>query len=133
MTLRLGYLASDIAAIAIAIGIAGCGGGGIESCGGARDAGTVKLEGKPSGDLTISNWPLYIDKNTVSDFEQATGVSVKYIEDVNDNAEFFGKVQPLLDKGESGGRSMFVVTDWMAGKMHDLGYVQDLDPAGIPN
>ena len=64
---------------------------------------TVKLAGKPSGDLTISNWPLYIDKNTVPNFEKATGVSVKYIEDVNDNAEFFGKMQPLLAKGQSGG------------------------------
>jgi spermidine/putrescine transport system substrate-binding protein len=91
------------------------------------------LTGKPSGDLTISNWPLYIDKQTVPDFEQKTGVSVKYIEDVNDNAEFFGKVQPLLAKGQSGNRSMFVVTDWMANKMHDLGYLQTLDKSGIPN
>jgi len=134
MSLRLGKLASVIAAIAVAIGIAACGGGGIESSGGGGgDADTVKLEGKPSGDLTISNWPLYIDKNTVSDFEQATGVSVKYVEDVNANDEFFGKMQPLLDKGESGGRSIFVVTDWMAGKMHDFGYLQNLDQSGIPN
>src|SRR3954467_6936044 len=126
MSLRLGKLASVIAAIAVRIGIAACGGGGIESSGGGGgDADTVKLEGKPSGDLTISNWPLYIDKNTVSDFEQATGVSVKYVEDVNANDEFFGKMQPLLDKGESGGRSIFVVTDWMAGKMHDFGYLQN--------
>jgi spermidine/putrescine transport system substrate-binding protein len=93
----------------------------------------VKLQGKPQGDLTISNWPLYIDKKTVPDFEKATGVSVKYIEDVNDNAEFFAKMQPLLAKGQSGGRSIFVVTDWMAKKMYDLGYVQNLDKSGIPN
>jgi spermidine/putrescine transport system substrate-binding protein len=130
----MGQLATGIAAIAIAIGVAACGGGGIESGGGGGGSTeTVKLEGKPSGDVTISNWPLYIDKNTVADFEKDTGVSVKYLEDVNDNNEFFGKMQPLLDKGESGGRSMFVVTDWMAAKMHDLGYLQDLDPAGIPN
>ena len=76
-----------------------CGGGGIE--GGRRKGNvqTVNASGKPSGELTISNWPLYIDKDTVPDFEKATGVSVKYIEDVNDNHEFFGKVQPLLDQG----------------------------------
>ena len=83
--------------------------------------------------MTISNWPLYIDKNTVSDFDKATGVHTNYIEDVNDNQEFFAKMQPLLSKGQSGGRSMIVVTDWMAQKMHDLGYVQNIDPAGIPN
>jgi spermidine/putrescine transport system substrate-binding protein len=115
------------------VALAACGGGGIESGGGPAEVQTVKLESKPSGDVTISNWPFYIDKNTVPEFEKAEGVSVKYIEDVNDNAEFFAKVQPLLAKGESGGRSMLVVTDWMAKKMYDLGYLQDLDKSGLPN
>ena len=122
-------------ALAASLAIAACGGGddgGIES-GSGGDVETVQVSGKPSGDLTISNWPLYIDKQTVPEFEKATGVSVKYIEDVNDNVEFFGKVQPLLAKGESGGRSIMVVTDWMAKKMYDLGYVQNLDKSAIPN
>jgi spermidine/putrescine transport system substrate-binding protein len=120
-------------AVALALGLAACGGGGgIESGGGGKTA-TVQLQGKPSGSLTISNWPLYIDKGTVPAFEKQTGVSVKYIEDVNDNAEFFGKMQPLLAKGQSGGRSIFVVTDWMANKMHDLGYLQNFDKSAIPN
>jgi spermidine/putrescine transport system substrate-binding protein len=123
-----------VLALAASLAIAACGGGGIESSGGGKGkVETVKVSGKPSGNLTISNWPLYIDKSTVPDFEKATGVSVKYIEDVNDNQEFFGKLQPLLAKGESGGRSIFVVTDWMAQKMYDLGYLQNLDKAAIPN
>ena len=97
------------------------------------DVQTVDASGKPSGELTISNWPLYIDKQTIPDFEDETGVTVKYIEDVNDNAEFFGKVQPQLDQGESGGRSIFVVTDWMANKMHELGYLQNFDKSAMPN
>src|SRR5215204_804136 len=120
-------------ALAASLAIAACGGGddgGIES-GTGGDVETVQVSGKPSGDLTISNWPLYIDKQTVPDFEKATGVSVKYIEDVNDNVEFFGKVQPLLAKGESGGRSIMVVTDWMAKKMYDLGYLQDFDQEAV--
>ncbi|HET8565909.1 MAG TPA: spermidine/putrescine ABC transporter substrate-binding protein, partial [Solirubrobacterales bacterium] len=124
-----------VALAALALGLAACGGGGgggIEG-GGGEEAETVKLEGKPSGSLTISNWPLYIDKNTVPDFEKATGVSVKYIEDVNENDGFFAKMQPLLAKGESGGRSLFIVTDWMAAKMRELGYLQNLDKSGIPN
>jgi spermidine/putrescine transport system substrate-binding protein len=119
-----------------ALGLAACGsdddGGGI----GGADTGeteTADASGPVAGELTISNWPLYIDKETVPDFEKETGVSVKYIEDVNDNAEFFGKMQPLLDKGESGGRSIFVVTDWMASKMHQLGYLENLDKSAIPN
>ena len=119
-----------------ALGVAACGSGddGGEIGGGsASDTETADASGPVAGELTISNWPLYIDKQTVADFEKETGVSVKYIEDVNDNAEFFGKMQPLLDKGESGGRSIFVVTDWMAGKMHDLGYLENLDKSAIPN
>jgi spermidine/putrescine transport system substrate-binding protein len=128
--------AALVAAVTLALGLAACGGGGgggIEGGGEENEASKVKLEGKPSGELTISNWPLYIDKGTVPAFEKKTGISVKYIEDVNDNAGFFGKMQPLLSQGESGGRSLFVVTDWMAAKMRELGYLQDLDKAGIPN
>jgi spermidine/putrescine transport system substrate-binding protein len=120
-------------AFAAAIVLAACGGGGIEGGGSAEKVTTVKYQPPPHGNLTISNWPLYIDKNTVSDFDKATGVHTNYIEDVNDNQEFFAKMQPLLSKGQSGGRSMIVVTDWMAEKMHQLGYVQNLDKAGIPN
>jgi spermidine/putrescine transport system substrate-binding protein len=123
-----------VASLAAAVGIAACGGdSGIEGGSGSADVETVTLEGKPSGEVTISNWPFYIDNQTVSDFEKATGVSVKYIEDVNDNSEFFAKVQPLLADGDSGGRSMFVVTDWMAKKMYDLGYLQDVDKSALPN
>jgi spermidine/putrescine transport system substrate-binding protein len=123
-----------VLALAASLVVAACGGGGIEGgSGGNATVETVKVSGKPSGQLTISNWPLYIDKQTVPDFEKATGVQVKYIEDVNDNQEFFGKMQPLLAKGESGGRSIVVVTDWMAKKMYDLGYLQNLDKAAIPN
>lgn len=125
-------LATGAAVGALALVACG-GGGGIEGGSSAGDSETVTLDAKPSGDFLISNWPLYIDKQTVPDFEQATGVSVDYKEDVNDNAEFFGKVQPLLAKGESGDRSMFVVTDWMAAKMHELGYLQNLDKSAIPN
>lgn len=122
---RLAAIAALIAVLAFAL--AACGDeGGIE--GGGSDSGqTVRLQDRPSGRVTISNWPLYIDRRTVSDFEQATGVSVRYIEDVNDNAEFFGKMQPLLASGQSGGRSLFVVTDWMANRMHELGYLQEFD------
>jgi len=123
-----------VAAATLALGLAACGGGssGIEGGGETEAAEKVKLEGKASGDLTISNWPLYIDKKTVPDFEKASGVSVKYIEDINSNEEFFNKMQPLLGQGESGGRSIFVLADYMVTKMHKLGYLQEFDKAGLP-
>ena len=42
-------------------------------------------------------------------------------------------MQPLLQQGQSGGRSIFVVTDWMAKQMHDLGYLQNINMADVPN
>ena len=89
-------------------------------------------DGKASGDLTISQWPSYIDRKTVPEFEQKTGISVDYIEDVNDNNEIFSKLQPTLQNSDPAGRSMIVVTDWMAKKMYDLGYLQNFDKNAIP-
>ncbi len=125
-----------IGALAAAIALAAC--GGSDSVGGASDNATETAKPGPvTGEFNISNWPGYIDKGangTIDKFEaKYPGTTVNYTEDVNDNAEFFGKLQPQLDAGESGGRSMFVVTDWMAGQMHDLGYLQQIDYADLPN
>jgi spermidine/putrescine transport system substrate-binding protein len=127
-------LAVLLAAVALALGLAACGGGsgGIGGGGEEKEAPKVKLEGKPSGSLTISNWPLYIDKGTVPAFEKATGVSVKYIEDINSNEEFFNKLRPQLEQGESGDRSIFVLADYMVTKMHKLGYLQEFDKSAMP-
>jgi spermidine/putrescine transport system substrate-binding protein len=132
----VGLAAAAVAVLALALGLAACGGdGGIEGGAGGGATETAKA-GPVKGDLTISNWPLYIDpgeNGTVADFEKATGVDVTYIEDVNDNVEFFGKLRPQLASGSSGGRSIVVVTDWMANKMHELGYLQDLPKSALPN
>ncbi|HEX2393198.1 MAG TPA: spermidine/putrescine ABC transporter substrate-binding protein [Solirubrobacterales bacterium] len=126
----LAVLALLVAALSLLV--AACGGGGIEGGGGEKEAEQIKLEGKPSGELTISNWPLYIDKGTVPAFEQATGVTVDYKEDINANESFFNKMQPLLARGESGGRSIFVLADYMVPKMRQLGYLQKFDKSGLP-
>jgi spermidine/putrescine transport system substrate-binding protein len=125
-----------MAALVAAVVLAACGGDS-DSVGGASDNEAVTAEpGDVTGEFNISNWVGYIDKgegNTIADFEaKYPGTTVNYTEDVNDNAEFFGKLQPLLDQGESGGRSMFVVTDWMAKQMNDLGYLQAIDYADVP-
>jgi spermidine/putrescine transport system substrate-binding protein len=116
----------------LALGLGACGG----TTGGGDNSDVSTAEGGPvKGQLTISNWPGYIDpgpKGTVAEFEKESGVGVDYIEDVNDNDTFFGKLQPQLEQGESGGRSIFVVTDWMAKQMYDLGYLQEIDHADLP-
>jgi spermidine/putrescine transport system substrate-binding protein len=126
-------IAVAIAMLSAALGLAACGGGGGIEKSSNKESQQVKLEGKPSGSLTISNWPLYIDKGTVPAFEKATGISVEYKEDINSNEEFFNKMQPLLGQGESGSRSIFVLADYMVTKMHKLGYLQEFDKSALPN
>ena len=122
------------AALALALGVAACGDDTVGGGGDSEDVSTAK-GGPVKGSLTISNWPGYIDpgaKGTVAEFEKETGVDIQYIEDINDNNAFFGKLQPQLEQGESAGRSIFVVTDWMAKQMYDLGYLQEINHDDLP-
>jgi spermidine/putrescine transport system substrate-binding protein len=118
--------------------LAACGGdGGIEAGGGKEDT-TAIPKGQVSKNLTFSNWPLYIDVDgkrhpTLDDFQKKYGTRVKYIEEINDNVEFFGKVRQQYARGSSGGRDLHVVTDWLAARMKRLGYVQKLDKSAMPN
>ena len=85
---------------------------------------------------TFANWPLYIeeDHGTLKEFQKKYGTKVKYVEEINDNNEFFGKVRQQYERGDSGGRDIHVVTDWMAARMIRLGYVQKLDHGrSMPN
>ena len=47
--------------------------------------------------------------------------------DVNGNNEFFAKVRNQLGACEPVGRDIFVLTDWMAARMVELGWIQKLD------
>jgi len=117
-----------------ALGLAACGDDTVGGGGNSDDVSTAEA-GEVKGKLAISTWPGYIDPGkdgTVKEFEKDSGVSVDYIEDVNDNDGFFGKLQPQLEQGESGGRSIFVVTDWMAKQMYDLGYLQEINHDDLP-
>ena len=99
---KLAMLAAVVAALALAMGIAACGDGTVGGGGNEGDVTTAKA-GPVSGELMFSNWPGYIDpgKNgTVAEFEDETGVSVDYVEDINSNDAFFGKMQPLLEGGD---------------------------------
>ena len=59
--------------------------------------------------------------------------AVEYNEDVNDNNEFFAKIDEPLKRNQSIDRDIVVLTDWMAGGMIALGYCAPLDDAKFPN
>ncbi len=87
-----------------------------------------------------SNWPQYVDIDdedgsfpTIEAFTAETGIEVEYIEDINDNTEFFGRIRPQLTAGQPIDRDLIVLTDWMAGRIIGLGWVQELTKENIPN
>jgi spermidine/putrescine transport system substrate-binding protein len=116
--------------------LAACGGGG----GGGGVGGTTAH--KLAKTLHFSNWTLYMDTNkknhtfpSLIAFQKKTGVHVNYVEDINDNASFYHKIQPLLARGESTGRDIVVLTDndRYLGLMLEKGYAEKLDKSAIPN
>jgi spermidine/putrescine transport system substrate-binding protein len=62
-------------------------------------------------------------------------VNVRYIEDINDNDSFFGKIEGPLSQGQSVGRDIVVLTDssGLPARMIELGWVEKLDKSAIPN
>jgi spermidine/putrescine transport system substrate-binding protein len=133
--MRLG--AGGAMSVGAAAFLAACGGGSALS-GGGKTVSKVIPKGQLGTQLNFSNWPLYIDVShgkhpTLEKFQKKFGVKVKYTEEINDNTEFFGKVRQQLANGNSGGRDIIVITDWMAGKMIKLGYIQKLNKAALPN
>ena len=89
-------------------------------------------------ELIISNWPAYIDPkkkatSTLNVFQERTGITVSYTDDVNDNNEFYAKVKNQLGSCQTIDRDMIVLTDWMAARMISLGWIQPLDKAKVPN
>lgn len=87
----------------------------------------------PIGNWTFSNWPLYIDKTVLKTFDQRYGGHVKYVEEINDNNEFFGKVRPQLTAGKPIGRDIVVLTDPMAARWVRSAFVTPIDKRNIPN
>ena len=85
------------------------------------------------GTWTFSNWPLYIDKKVLKAFDKQYGGKVRYVEDINDNFEFFGKVRQQLSRGQSIGRDIVVLTDYMAARWVRDGFVTAIDDANVPN
>jgi spermidine/putrescine transport system substrate-binding protein len=112
--------------------LAACGGGG-SSSGSSDEVKDV---------LKFSNWPLYIDfdektkkRPTLDEFTKKTGIKVDYFEDINSNAEYFGKIQGPLSQGNGIGRDIIVLTDneRFLGLMNSKGWVEELNKELIPN
>jgi spermidine/putrescine transport system substrate-binding protein len=111
--------------------------GGVEGTGGSNtNAAAVENVSHPKadfGEITFSNWPLYIDKKVIPPWEKDTGGKMEYLEDYNDNEEFYAKVRQELEQREPIGRALIAPTDWMAARWIDLGYAEPIDKKNVPN
>ena len=131
---------------AAASGAVVAGGGLLSACG--TPAAKVASAAQSAPDrsdtdkvVNFSNWPSYIDIDakvatdhpTLDQFKKATGITVSYVEDINDNETFYAKIQPQLKGGQDTGRDLIVMTDWMATRLVKQNYVQKINHANTPN
>ena len=93
----------------------------------------VTHEKVPLDELNFTNWPLYIDKATIPDFEREFDATVNYTEEINDNNEFFGKVREPLQRDQPIDRDIVVLTDPMAARWVRSGYTEPIDKGNVPN
>lgn len=124
-----------------ATGAAAAGAGLLAACG-SDDGSGGGSGGNDDPILNFANWPLYVDQikgdqkapgTTIGGFEDETGITVNYSEPVNDNEEYFAKIRPILAANKDVGVDSFVLTDWMASKLINLGWLEKLDKTNIPN
>jgi spermidine/putrescine transport system substrate-binding protein len=115
--------------------------GFLAACGGtSKKAGGSTVSHTLAKTLHFSNWPYYMDTKgqtfpSLVQFKKKTGVQVDYVQDINDNAGFFGKIQGPLSRGQSIHRDIIVLTDndrYLA-LMIRKGWVEKLDKSAIPN
>jgi spermidine/putrescine transport system substrate-binding protein len=137
LTRRSVLRVSSLSALAIGTGglLSACGTGGAKV-----EAGSCVSTDMSATEKTIdfSNWIGYVDPinkpgSTISTFEDQTGIKVTYNTDIDDNETFFAKVSPQLQSCKSTGRDIIVLTDWMAARMIELGWLQKLDHSKMPN
>ncbi|WP_113704438.1 polyamine ABC transporter substrate-binding protein [Nonomuraea lactucae] len=88
------------------------------------------------GKVVFANWPEYMPENQapLKQFQKETGISYQYKEVIQENAEFFGKADPVLRAGQSLGYDIVVMTNGIQLQhMIELGYCVPLDHAKLPN
>jgi spermidine/putrescine transport system substrate-binding protein len=121
--------------------LAACSGGATPSPSQAPGESTEPDGGdeEVTGPLNWANWPAYIDLNedesaspTLDAFEAEYGIEVNYVEDIQGNEDFFSTLQPALSAGLDTGWDLIVLTDYMAARLVELGWVEEIRPASIP-
>jgi spermidine/putrescine transport system substrate-binding protein len=126
----------------------------LAACGGDGESGSESgdLQGasgfdwasqKQTGDVTMVNWPYYIDQKrvngevthpTLDGFTDATGIDVEYLEQITSYEEFHAKIIPLLQNDQPTGYDVIVTgfPKWFP-LLISRGDLIELDHALLPN
>jgi spermidine/putrescine transport system substrate-binding protein len=123
------------AAAALVLGpsfLAAC--GSKSGSGGGSTAAAPSDDGSPAtGTLRISNWPLYMADGFVAAFQKASGLTVDYKEDFNDNEEWFAKNKEPLSRKQDIGADLVVPTQFMAARLNGLGWLNQISHDRVKN
>ncbi|MDA2890566.1 spermidine/putrescine ABC transporter substrate-binding protein [Mycolicibacterium sp. BiH015] len=107
--------------------LAACGSGSESSSSSSEDSGPA------SGTLRISNWPLYMADGFIAAFQTASGITVDYKEDLNDNEQWFAKVKEPLSRKQDIGADLAVPTTFLAVRLNQLGWLNKINHDAVPN
>ncbi|MFM5905342.1 MAG: PotD/PotF family extracellular solute-binding protein [Micrococcales bacterium] len=112
----------------------------------ACSPGGAKNKLTPAKDLSASekvvvwdNWPYYMDGEadgsfpTLRSFEKTTGIKVTYNNTIDDNNTYFARAKNQLAQGADIGADTMCLTDWMAARLINSGFVQELQYDLLPN
>ena len=69
----------------------------------------------------------------VKGFQDKEGITVDYKEDLNDNEEWFAKIKEPLSRKQDIGADLAVPTTFMAVRLQQLGWLNELNHGNIPN
>ncbi len=96
---------------------------------------------KPTKELVFANWPYYIDTDdktgkhaSLEQFTKDTGIDIKYLEVIQDNAAFYAKIAPVLKAGQSIGNDIIVITNgWQLTELMMQDFLTQLWQEKLPN
>ena len=104
----------------------------LAACSSSSDSGSATTATE-STTLRISNWPLYMADGFIAEFQSASGLTVDYKEDFNDNEQWFAKVKEPLSRKQDIGADLVIPTEFMAARVMGLGWLNEVSESGVPN
>jgi len=90
-----------------------------------------------AGELTVAQWPLYIDKSkgrspSLDMFMKESDIDVDYRTVINDNQAFFATLVPLFESGQATDWDITALSDWVVNLMRQQGWLETLDWSALP-